>query len=63
MLLHDKEAKAEIAERWDESSESYDSHYGQAIQTDEKHDARISSALSTAISRRFKDSGCWLRHG
>lgn len=60
MLLHDKEAKAEIAEKWDESSESYDSHHGHGIQTDEEHDAwiRVLSRLLPPVGSKILDVGC-----
>lgn len=60
MSLQEKEAKVEIAAKWDESSESYDSHHGHGIKTEEERKAWI-KALSTAlppIGSKVLDVGC-----
>jgi len=58
--LLEKEAKAEIAAKWDDSSESYDSHHGHGIKTKKEHEAWIEalSGVLPPIGSKVLDVGC-----
>jgi ubiquinone/menaquinone biosynthesis C-methylase UbiE len=60
MSLQETDVKAEIKEKWNESSESYDSHHGHGIKTEEEREAWIKALTKVLPQGRSKllDVGC-----
>jgi len=60
MSMREKEIKEEIKEKWNESSQSYDSHHAHGIKTEEEREAWI-KALTKQLPQersRILDVGC-----